>query len=55
MNKLHIVIALLCFLLAVTIFIFAEGARAIYSGVFFAILGAVVTWTALRNAKRNAS
>lgn len=52
MKKTPIVIAILCFILAIAVFVFAEGARAIYSGVFFVMLGAVLLWTARRSAQK---
>lgn len=54
MKKLPLIIAVVCFLLAVAVFVFAEGPRAIYSGLFFAMIGVVVLWTAKRKAGGNA-
>jgi hypothetical protein len=39
--KKQIYIAIVCFLLAIIIFIFADGAKRIYSGGFFTLLGIV--------------
>ena len=46
MKKTPLIISLICLALAIVIFIFAEGARAVYSGLFFAMLAVVVfvTW-----------
>jgi hypothetical protein len=40
MKKFNVYTAVACFALAVIIFIFASGAKRIYSGGFFTILGA---------------
>ena len=46
MKKTPLIISLACLALAIVIFVFAEGARAVYSGLFFAMLAVVafVTW-----------
>lgn len=46
MKKTLLIIPLVCIALAIVIFVFAEGARAVYSGSFFAMLAVVVfvTW-----------
>lgn len=41
MEKPRLAIAVACLVLAVVIFAFAEGARRIYAGAFFAMLGIV--------------
>lgn len=43
-----LILAFACFLLSLVIFMLAEGARAIYSGGFFAVLGFVLLWNARR-------
>ena len=48
MNKLALAVGILCCVAAVVIFIFADGMRRWYSGLFFAILGAVTLLQALR-------
>lgn len=48
MNKLALVVGILCCVAAVVIFIFADGARRWYSGIFFAVLGGVTLAQALR-------
>ena len=48
MNKVTLVIGLLCFVAAVIIFVFADGLRRYYSGIFFAIVGTVMMINALR-------
>ena len=48
MRKLPLVLAVVSFLLAVIVFVFAEGARSVYSGLFFVVLGVV----SLVNARR---
>lgn len=42
MSKTQLVIGVICLALAAVIFVFAEGARRIYSGGFFTVVGAVV-------------
>ncbi len=51
MNKTQLYIGVICLALAAVIFVFADGARRIYAGVFFALLGVVT----LVNAKRTGS
>jgi hypothetical protein len=41
MKKLSLVVGIACFLVAATIFVFADGPRRIYSGVLFIVLGVV--------------
>jgi hypothetical protein len=41
MKTLNLYVAIVCFVAAIVIFVFASGARRIYSGAFFALLGAV--------------
>jgi hypothetical protein len=52
MRRTPLVIAALCIVLAVLIFVFAEGARRLYAGAFFAVLGVVVAMNAKSSAKR---
>lgn len=47
MSKTQLVIGVICLALAAVIFVFAEGARRIYSGAFFTVIGVVM----LLNAK----
>lgn len=49
MRKVPLALAVVSFLLALVIFAFAGGARAIYSGLFFIVIGVVL----LMNARRN--
>ena len=42
------VFSILCILLAVVVFVFAEGLRRWYSGIFFVIIGIVLLVNALR-------
>lgn len=51
MNRTQLVIGVICLGLAAVIFVLAEGARRIYAGSFFALLGVVM----LVNAKRSGS
>lgn len=46
MKKTPLIISLACLALAIVIFVFAEGARAVYSGSFFTMLSVIVfiTW-----------
>jgi hypothetical protein len=39
MKKSRLIIGIACFVLAAVIFVFAEGGRRLYSGIFFIILG----------------
>ena len=48
MNKLALVIGILCCVVAVVIFIFADGMRRWYSGIFFALIGTVTLVRTLR-------
>lgn len=48
MNKMAFFVGILCIVLAIVIFIFSDGLRRWYSGIFFALLGTVM----LVNAKR---
>lgn len=49
-RKLALTIGPLCFVLAVVILIFADGLRRWYSGLFFAVIGAVILLGALRRS-----
>ncbi|PLX22414.1 MAG: hypothetical protein C0600_16640 [Ignavibacteria bacterium] len=51
-NKAFIILGILCVVLAVIVFIFADGLRRWYSGIFFAIIGTVMlnAWRSRRGA-----
>ena len=49
MRKLPLGLAVVSFLIALIIFVFAGGARSLYSGLFFIVLGVVL----LVNARRS--
>ena len=51
MQNLPLVLAFFSFLVAIIVLIFADGARSIYSGLFFIMLGVVL----LLNARRSAT
>ncbi len=51
MSKVGLVTGLLFVLLAVIVFVFADGLRRWYSGTFFAIIGAVMLVNALRSRR----
>ena len=51
MRNTPLAVGVTCFALAAAIFVFADGARRIYAGLFFAMLGVVM----LLNAKRGGS
>jgi len=42
MNRIALVVAILCFSLAVIVFMSADAPRRWYSGIFFLVLGAVM-------------
>ncbi len=48
MSKVALVSGTLCIVLAVIVFVFADGLRRWYSGIFFAIMGTVIMVNALR-------
>ncbi len=48
MSKLALVPGVLCVVLAVIVFVFADGLRRWYSGIFFAIMGTVMLANAIR-------
>ena len=52
MNKVTLVIGLLCFVAAVTVFVFADGLRRWYSGIFFAIIGTATLLNTLHWRRR---
>jgi len=51
MNKLYVLISIASFILAIVIFVYASGARRIYSGLFFTIIGIVMYLNARRGSK----
>jgi di/tricarboxylate transporter len=48
MSKVALMSVILCVVLAVIVFVFADGLRRWYSGIFFTIMGAVLLGNALR-------
>jgi len=48
MNRLALIAGILCLVVAAVVFVFAEGMRRWYSGIFFAVIGAVTLIQALR-------
>ncbi len=48
MSKIAFVTAILCILMAVIVFVFAEGLRRWYSGIFFTVMGLVMLVNTLR-------
>ncbi len=48
MNKLALVLGILCIVVALVVFGYADGLRRWYSGIFFMILGAVALVNAVR-------
>ena len=42
MRKLPLVLGLMCVAIAAIVFVFADGARRVYSGIFFLMLGGVM-------------
>jgi len=57
MSKTQLAIGVICLVLAAVIFVFAEGARRIYSGGFFTVIGVVMLLNARwgRSRKRTTS
>jgi Flp pilus assembly protein TadB len=51
MSKVALVSGILCIVLAVVIFIFAEGLRRWYSGIFFALIGVVMMLGSMRHRR----
>ena len=51
MKKVPLIFALVSFLLAALIFTSAEGSRALYSGLFFVVIGVVLLVNARRKAR----
>jgi hypothetical protein len=48
MGRLALVVGILCAVAAVVVFVFADGPRRWYSGLFFAFLGALMLVNAAR-------
>lgn len=53
MKKVNIITAIVCLAVAIVIFAFADGARRIYSGGFFTVLGAVNLVIAMKGNPRS--
>ena len=47
MSKAALVSGIVCIVLAVMVFVFADGLRRWYSGIFFALIGTVMLVSAL--------
>lgn len=55
MRKLPLALGLICVAIAAVVFVFADGARRIYSGVFFLVLGGAMlaeSWRAKRDSSK---
>jgi hypothetical protein len=52
MNKVTLIVGILCMVLALVIFVFAEDLRRWYSGGFFAIIGTLMLLNAWRWRRR---
>jgi hypothetical protein len=48
MGKMALLVGILCLVLAVIVFVLADGPRRWYSGIFFAIIGLVMLTSAMR-------
>jgi len=48
MSTVVLCIAILCGVLALIVFVFADGLRRYYSGIFFAVIGTIMLVHALR-------
>jgi hypothetical protein len=48
MSKMSLVFGMLCIAIAVVVFLFADGLRRWYSGIFFALIGTVMVVNFLR-------
>jgi hypothetical protein len=55
LRKTPLIFAVISFALAALIFVFGTGARRVYSGVFFVILGAIMVANARRGSQGNKS
>jgi len=53
MRRLPLVLSVASFLFAFSVFAFAGGARSIYSGLFFVVLGVVFLANARRTDKKS--
>jgi len=42
MRKAHLILSMVSFALSILVFLLADGARSIYSGVFFIVIGVVL-------------
>ncbi len=50
MKRVPFVVGIACFVLALTIFIFASGLRRLYSGLLFVVIGLAMAWNARRDS-----
>jgi len=48
MSKVALITAIVCIVMAVVVFIFADGLRRWYSGIFFAVMGLAMLVNTLR-------
>ena len=48
MSKFSLITAILCIVMTVVVFVFADGLRRWYSGIFFAVMGLVMLVNTLR-------
>jgi hypothetical protein len=48
MSKVALLTAIICAVMAVVVFVFADGLRRWYSGIFFAVMALVMLLNALR-------
>jgi hypothetical protein len=53
MKKVNVIAAIVCLAVAVVIFVYADGARRIYSGGLFAVLGVVNVIAAMKGSARS--
>ena len=53
MSKTSVIFAVICFALAALILVFGDGARRVYAGAFFVMLGAIMLVKARRSAHKH--
>jgi hypothetical protein len=52
MQKLPLILAFVSFIVAIIVLVFADGARSIYSGLFFVLIGVVLLLNARKSQEK---